>query len=152
MLSGAFMKSLIEYDLERINNKELLELYKQIIELQKKYDNVSFGKKIAMQIVRALNIFMEKSKLLPQEKVQNIIDSYEYNYNFVNDAYMFLRIILRLANEKENKYILKTFYGYDGPIDSYIEGKNLKASILVIGNKEILDMLDDKKVYFKNEF
>ena len=147
------MKRLIEYDLERIDNKTLLELYKQIIELQKKYNNVSFGKKqIAMQIVRALNIFMEKTKLLPQEKIQSIIDNYEYNYNFVNDAYMFLRIILRLANEKENKYILKTFYGYDGPKENYIEGKNLKASIFVVGNKEILDMLDDKKIYYKNEF
>lgn len=77
----------------------------------------------------------------------------KYCYHFVNDTPVALATIFRLANQNDYKYTTKLFKATNLKLSEYQE-KNEKmfGTIFVIAEKDILDLIDNDRIYYRDEF
>lgn len=151
-----FYKS--DRDKKRLTSKDILVFKKGYLELQKmkkEFQQASVGRKeIADRII-------EQSEKL--KKVLDIFgilvgwDNNKYRYqDSITDIGMALRVVLRIANGEEEKYVLKKFYTTDFTFQETVHGDRehgiANGVIYVLSEKEVLESIDDKKKYFGSEF
>ncbi len=131
------------------------ECYQEILNLQEKYQNTIIGrKKIAKEI---------REKLVPLDTFLYFLTNYnrkldtefQYAQYYVSDYQMALRILLKLANQNQENFSFKKFHATDlatFETNYNKEDKKVSGNIWVIGEKKILDNIDEKKNYVGSSF
>lgn len=142
----------------RLTSRDILVFKKEYLKLQqmkKEFAKASTGRKeIAERI-------MEQTKQL-----KNVLyifdllvgtDNNKYRFqDYITDIDLAMRVLLRVANSKEDIYTLKKFYATDFTFQETVHGDRehgvAKGTINVVAEKKILDGIDDKRSYFGSEF
>ena len=119
--------------------------------MQKLYFSCVFRRnEVAKEICEYCNII---KKFVDDDNIQKLYDYYKNINRFITDEKLFFFFLLKLANIKEKKYIIKKFYATNVRADIYRIDKDSTYGInYVIGEKNILDSIDSKKIYYRDEF
>lgn len=161
---SSFMDKIKSKDFQEISKTEisaddirdLAIYYQEILDLKEKYNSAIVGrKKIACEIRKKL-LLINKFLYSFDNRNKALDTEMEYAEEFINDWEKAMELLLRLANEKEDKYLLKSFFSTDYVSFEIMHGdrshETICGTILVIGEKEVLDKIDAKKYYYGSDF
>jgi len=136
--------------------QDFAKCYQEVLDSRISYMKATVGRKeLASDIEERLSVLKSFLNYLTNSVI-GLDNDLSYVQHYVSDYKMALRLLLRLANEKDDKFILKRFVVTD--IVSFEkqhgdrEYENISGNIWVIGEKAILDKIDDKEYYFGCEF
>jgi hypothetical protein len=138
------------------NTREISDIIKKVKELDKKYkDSIVGRKEICEVLISDLSSLKDKVSVLYNE-VSRVRSDYEFKTgDYITDVKLALSLILRLANNKEEKYEIRPFYSncFISPETKHGERNHelVGSSTLIIGEKTALDSLDCSKVYFGSD-
>ena len=132
------------------NMKKLLEFMKEALLINELKDNYQSGvlnrKKLAHEIIART----KKAKTL-LEIIDDSLETAEYeNQDMITDCPKVLEVILRLANQDGDKYIIKKVYNRDWLKEEdrpkYEKGKSEDNVSFIIAKREALECIDDNKL------
>ncbi len=135
--------------IEDVDLTKIINLYNEIklLEENKNKENIYAIKRKLLEFRMAIEKLQEK-----------VIDLEEKYYNItknvlISDIPKIFKVIVRLANEKENKYKIKVFYATNLDLTSEKKYDLKKYSIIwVISDKKEIDKIDSNKIYYRGEF
>lgn len=139
--------------------QELSVCMQKVKELEEKYNESIFDRqKIAFELKEELDSLRLFTWLL-NNRINGIYSKYERlsdkEYPFVTDYELAMRLLLRLANSNEEKYIVKPFYSSDFLSQETKHGDRdfeiTEGTTLIIGEKGVLDSIDNSKSYWGSE-
>ncbi len=139
--------------------QELSVCMQKVKELEEKYnESILDRQKIAFELKEELDSLRLFTWLL-NNRINGIYSKYERlsdkEYPFVTDYELAMRLLLRLANSNEEKYIVKPFYSSDFLSQETKHGDRdfeiTEGTTLIIGEKGVLDSIDNSKSYCGSE-
>ena len=141
-----------------IDNETLLLFIKEFMEINNLKDEYQKGDVNRKELGKEILDRVKKMKLM-MDIFKRILNSntnkYTY-YNYISDYNKAMELLLKLANEKDNKYIMKRFYVEQiGSLETRQGNREkgmFKGEIRVIGEKDVLDMVDDSISYDGSSF
>ena len=68
------------------------------------------------------------------------------------DGLLLIKVILSIANQHGNNYVLKKYKGINIIFDDSIRDKNNYSDIFIICEEHELDNISDDKIFFRSEF
>lgn len=136
--------------------REFAMYYQEILDLKDKYASVAIGRKeIAKEIrekLSPLNTFLHY--LINRN--EGLDTEFEYAEQYISDYEMAIRLLLRLANENGDNFTLKRFVATSFASFETQHGDRehvqVGGNVWVIGEKIILDKVDEKEHYFGSDF
>ena len=144
---------------ERLSAEDLaafVQEYFLIVGLKAEYEKGETNRKLlAKEIVDRIN---NMSTMLEVLRVELSIGS-KYDYStpeYISDYSKMLSLILQIANVEGEKYILKSFHAEQwGSLETSHGDRETgmyRGEILVIGEKNVLDNIDNSKAYYGEKF
>ena len=145
-----------------ITPEDIHEFYicmQKVRELEERYNDSIFNRqKIALELKEELYSLRIFTWIL-NNRVDGLHSKYERLSDkkdpFVTDSELAMRVLLRLANGKEEKYIVKPFYSSDFLSQETKHGDKdfgiTEGTTLIIGEKTILESIDNSKSYWGSE-
>ena len=143
--------------IDDINNLALV--IKRINELEQKYnESILERRDIALELKNLLDELRLFSNIF-DKKANELFHKYDYlsckENKRINDTELAIRLILRLANTGDKEYISKKFYSKSFISPESIHGDRdyciSNDSTLFIGEKNVLDKIDNHKIYYDNK-
>lgn len=161
---SSFMDKIKSKDFQEISKTEITAddirklaiYYQEILDLKEKYNSAIVGrKKIACEIREKL-LLINKFLYYFDNRNKALDTEMEYAEAFISDCEKAMNLLLRLANENENKFLLKRFsttsYASFEIMHGDREHKNICGNIWLIGEKEVLDKIDSNNYYYGSDF
>ena len=137
------------------NNENILvekKLFEEIQFLINQYQLATTGRKQLLIMIREKIALIRKYTNLFNQELDKIETYYSYRDYYVSDYKLVMRLLLRLANEEKNIYDMKKIIATDFIRTNGDEFKQIYGETLIIGEKKVLDLIDDKRLYIDNEF
>ena len=144
-LSNFELADISQQDLEHFVN-----CLKDVQALTKSYSTSYTRKQAAEEICKKITP-IETFLWLTQDRLKGLKSSLEHSDEFVNDTYLAMGLILRLANTLGEQYVLKTLYTSDFCSQETKHGdkeySKADGTIWIIGSKNIVETIKDKMYY-----
>lgn len=136
--------------------REFANNYQEILDLTDNYASATIGRMDFASEIREklapLNTFL----YYLTSRNKGLDTKFKYIGEFISDYEMAMRLLLRLANENEDNFTLKMFVATS--LASFEtqhgdrEHEQISGNVWVIGEKIVLDKVDEKEYYFGSEF
>ena len=142
-------------DIFNINKDELIHNLKDLEKYIRNYNNDINKKESAIRIRNTITTLDNLTNILKNDLI-NLKNTYSYIDYFDNDLDKTFSIILDNANRDNSKYLIKKYtVEYFSRINNNKGEDNLEkfyGNKFIIGEKIILDKIDDNKTYKNYEF
>ncbi len=135
---------------------EFAMYYQEVLDLKDSYVNTTIGRNAIASEIR--------EKLVPLKTFLSFLTSsstaldtrFESAAHFISDYEMAMRLLVRLANENGDNFVLKKFSATSSASFEKQHGdreqEQIGGNVWVIGEKCVLTDVDEKKDYFGSDF
>ena len=128
------------------------ELYERVLSLKNEYINATTGRR---EILKKMLDSIDKLRKCSKEH-KNELEQMEMCYKlrnyYISDYKLVMNVILKLANQDNEKYGMKEIISSDFLKFNENSLKQVYGKALVITTKEILNQIDETKHFYYDEF
>ncbi len=144
-LDTSILKRMLNDDKLDYLLNEITDLYDEIKKLEDKENNVDILK---------VKLYILKYKIYDfKEKIEDLEEKSYHISRRIKDISKIFRLFLRLANKNENNYKIKVFYATNVHRENAKDAnESLYSCIWVLAKSNVLDKIDNEKIYYRNEF
>lgn len=145
-------------DITSLDLQDVAAYYQDILNLETAYETATMGRKQLGQTIKKKLLSVQSFLHLLEIRNDQLVNHLSYAEQYINDYEMAIRVLLRMANDPSENFVLKQFQTLDFASTHY-EGQISTEecvcqhnTVWLIGKREVLDTVDNKKVSLGSDF